>query len=405
MKKLVFILFLFAAFQSLGQNRFPSIDSAKNYTLRYYRNSTVETFTNLRGQNIAYGTLELIDSLAGNGAIDSIWFTGGTPDTLRYRKAGTTFTVGTISGGGGSSYTFTNGLTESGGTVKQGGSLTENTSIAGANYTYGITGLQSGEISAETIGGITSRLRVTPLADAGSLSTVNFTTGISSVTTSSTSGVNMSTTSYTSSKTSTITALPDSIRFETPDGRFSIPFLELGTDTINWKPTVWNPSTKRFARLGSWPSLGSTSLNNVGTGFDLAQQGTANVKRLAGGFGIKLDSTTTANTVRVSIDTTTQTLTDAATVTFDANLGVSAKVTLTATRTLAFSNFNNGMFLSLLVVQDGTGGWGLNLPAGTEVINGGGGVVTLTTAAASEDILTFWKIGNKIYCNYGKNYN
>lgn len=102
MKKILFILFLFAAFQSFGQNRFPSIDSAKNYTLRYYRNSTVETFTNLRGQNIAYGTLELIDSLAGNGAIDSIWFTGGTPDTLRYRKAGTTFTIGTISGGGGS---------------------------------------------------------------------------------------------------------------------------------------------------------------------------------------------------------------------------------------------------------------------------------------------------------------
>lgn len=157
--------------------------------------------------------------------------------------------------------------------------------------------------------------------------------------------------------------------------------------------------------LGTVGGGGSTSLNNVGTGFDLAQQGTANVKRLQAGFGIKLDSTTTANTVRVSLDTTTQTLTDGATITFDANSGTSAKVTITATRTLAFSNFNNGMFLSLLVIQDGTGGWGLNLPAGTEVINGGAGVVTLTTAAASEDILTFWKIGNKIYCNYGKNYN
>ncbi len=205
-------------------------------------------------------------------------------------------------GGGGSSYTFTNGLTESGAVVKLGGTLTENTAIAGDNRTFDMTGLQSGEISAETIGGITSRLRVTPLADAGSLSTVNFTTGISSVTTSSTSGVNMSTTSYVSSKTSTIAALPDSIRFETPDGRFSIPFLELGTDTINWKPTVWNPSTKRFARLGSWPAAGSTSLNNVGTGFDLAQQGTANVKRLAGGFGIIPDSTTTANTVTLRAD-------------------------------------------------------------------------------------------------------
>lgn len=108
MKRILFILFLVISFQSFAQNRFPSIDSAKNYTLRYYRNSTVETFTNLRGQNIAYGTLELIDSLAGNGAVDSIWFTGGSPDTLRYRKAGTTYTVGTISGGGGGSGTVTN---------------------------------------------------------------------------------------------------------------------------------------------------------------------------------------------------------------------------------------------------------------------------------------------------------
>lgn len=43
------------------------------------------------------------------------------------------------SGGGGSSYTFSNGLTESGGTVKLGGSLTENTQISDdATHTFGI---------------------------------------------------------------------------------------------------------------------------------------------------------------------------------------------------------------------------------------------------------------------------
>jgi hypothetical protein len=107
----------------------------------------------------------------------------------------------------------------------------------------------------------------------------------------------------------------------------------------------------------------------------------------------------------VSVDTTTQTLTDGATITFNANSGVSAKVTITASRTLAFSNFHNGMFLSLVVIQDGTGGWGLTLPASTRVYNGGAGAVTLSTAANSHDILTFWKINDVIYCNYAKNYN
>jgi hypothetical protein len=148
---------------------------------------------------------------------------------------------------------------------------------------------------------------------------------------------------------------------------------------------------------------GSTVLNNVGTGYDVAVQGTDNVKRLQAGFGIKIDSAT-SNVVKISLDTTTQTLTDGATITFDANAGVSAKVTLGGNRTLAFSNFSAGVYLTLVVIQDGTGGRTLTLPT-CKVINGGAGAVTLTTAAASEDILTFFKVGTTIYCNYGKNYN
>jgi hypothetical protein len=44
-------------------------------------------------QNTVYGTLELLDSLAGSGAIDSIWKTG---DTLKYSKAGVNYTIGTV---------------------------------------------------------------------------------------------------------------------------------------------------------------------------------------------------------------------------------------------------------------------------------------------------------------------
>jgi hypothetical protein len=91
---LAFILIL-VTFSVNAQNRFPSVDSAKNYVLRYVKNSAVETFTNWRAQNVAYGTLELLDSLAGSGAIDSIWKTG---DTLKYSKSGVNYTIGTVGG-------------------------------------------------------------------------------------------------------------------------------------------------------------------------------------------------------------------------------------------------------------------------------------------------------------------
>lgn len=116
MKKILSILFFcfFAASSYAQSNLFPTLDSLQNYIYRYVRNSTVESFTNLRLQNSLIGLSQLIDSLSGNGAVDSIWLTGGTPDTLRYRKTGTTYTVGTISGGGGggsgtvTSFAFTN---------------------------------------------------------------------------------------------------------------------------------------------------------------------------------------------------------------------------------------------------------------------------------------------------------
>ncbi len=71
MKKILFILLLFVAFQSQAQNRFPSIDSLQTYILKYFRNSTVETFTNYRGQNIVYGLSEFLDSLAGGSSYTS----------------------------------------------------------------------------------------------------------------------------------------------------------------------------------------------------------------------------------------------------------------------------------------------------------------------------------------------
>lgn len=95
MRYLLGFILILVNFSVSAQNRFPSVDSAKNYVLRYVKNSAVETFTNWRAQNVAYGTLELLDSLAGAGAIDSIWKTG---DTLKYSKSGVNYTIGTVGG-------------------------------------------------------------------------------------------------------------------------------------------------------------------------------------------------------------------------------------------------------------------------------------------------------------------
>jgi hypothetical protein len=96
MKHFLIIFFVLLAFTSFAQNRFPSVDSAKNYVLRYVKNSAVESFTNYRMQNSVYGTLELLDSIAVDGALDSIYIQS---DTLKYSKGGSVYVVGAIGGG------------------------------------------------------------------------------------------------------------------------------------------------------------------------------------------------------------------------------------------------------------------------------------------------------------------
>jgi hypothetical protein len=95
MKHILVVLFIFLSFSAFSQNRFPSVDSAKNYVLRYIKNSAVESFTNWRMQNTVYGTLELLDSLAVNAALDSIFIES---DTLKYSKGGIIYTVGSLGG-------------------------------------------------------------------------------------------------------------------------------------------------------------------------------------------------------------------------------------------------------------------------------------------------------------------
>lgn len=96
--------------------------------------------------------------------------------------------------------------------------------------------------------------------------------------------------------------------------------------------------------------------------------------------GLKLEGNNSA---------TIQTLTDAASITWDADDGSAAKVTITANRTLAnISNPAVGASYTLIVKQDGTGGHTLSF--GSYYKFSGGVAPTISTGANAVDVLTIF---------------
>jgi hypothetical protein len=81
-----------------------------------------------------------------------------------------------------------------------------------------------------------------------------------------------------------------------------------------------------------------------------------------------------------------QTLTDAATVSWDMSTAINAKVTLGGNRTLAVSNPKEGATYSLGVIQDGTGSRTVTWPSSFDW--GTTGAPTLTTTASKRDRIT-----------------
>ena len=95
------------------------------------------------------------------------------------------------------------------------------------------------------------------------------------------------------------------------------------------------------------------------------------------------------------------TLTDQATITCDASTQDVAKVTLGANRTLgAPSNGTTGQFISLLIIQDGTGSRTLTWNAVYEFA--ADTAPTLTTTAAKGDVFVFRYNGSK-WLEVGRN--
>ena len=97
------------------------------------------------------------------------------------------------------------------------------------------------------------------------------------------------------------------------------------------------------------------------------------------------------------------TLTDASTVSWDVGTSPVAKVTLGANRTLgAGTNAQTGQFVSLLIIQDGTGSRTVSFNAAYEFKDDT--APTLTTTAAKGDLFVFRYNGSK-FLEVGRNQN
>ena len=97
------------------------------------------------------------------------------------------------------------------------------------------------------------------------------------------------------------------------------------------------------------------------------------------------------------------TLTDQATITWNASTEDVAKVTLAGNRTLgSASSGTTGQFISLLIIQDGTGSRTLTWNAAYEFASDT--APTLTTTAAKGDVFVFRYNGSK-WLEVGRNQN
>ena len=110
---------------------------------------------------------------------------------------------------------------------------------------------------------------------------------------------------------------------------------------------------------------------------------------------------TGASTFSAGATLTEDTLTDQATITWDASTSPVAKVTLGANRTLgSASSGGTGQFISLLVIQDGTGSRTLTWNAAYEFKDDT--APTLTTTASKGDLFVFRYNGSK-WLEVGRN--
>ena len=91
---------------------------------------------------------------------------------------------------------------------------------------------------------------------------------------------------------------------------------------------------------------------------------------------------------------------------WDYLLGYNAQITMVSNRLLAEpTNVADGDYGTLVITQDGVGGWTLGLPPSFKVVNGGAGAITLSTAANAVDSISWVKKGSDFLVTLGLNFN
>ena len=198
-------------------------------------------------------------------------------------------------------------------------------------------------------------------------------------------------------------------------------FGTTGSGTVYLRPTNYDSSTAQSTFTASLASIG-TSLTSAGviTGtsfatanWTVAESGTALQIKRGASLYLELNSSGATNKVlqgdgswisKGDVFTAFQTLSYAASKTWDIDNGYNAKITLTGDCSLTITNADNGSSGCLIVIQDATGGRTLSFasPTYNKVIDGG--LLTLDESANVINILTFVSDGTNLYWSYGNNY-
>jgi hypothetical protein len=147
---------------------------------------------------------------------------------------------------------------------------------------------------------------------------------------------------------------------------------------------------------------GTVAVTNGGTGATTAAAALTNLG------AAPIASPTFTGTVTSPIYASTpQSLSDAATITWNPTNGLNASVTLGGNRTLSFGSTPAvGSYGTLIVTQDGTGNRTITLPGTANKVLGSASnnTIALSTAANAKDILNFYFDGSNYYWNVGQGY-
>ena len=265
------------------------------------------------------------------------------------------------------------------------------------------TGAVAGQIWLDTTSATTPTLKFFDGADDISLATINYTANTVDWLDSSVSITGLSTSATGTVLTLSDTASTSSVNLII-DNQKEVRFRETtanGTNYVGLKA----PASLSADLTYTLPSADGTS------GQFLSTNGSGVLSFASGGVtGI---STTATGTVLTLSDSNVlfgkggyfaeATLTDGATVTWNASTQQVAKLTLGGNRTLsAPTNGVTGQFISIAVIQDGTGS--RTLTWNSAYVFTGGTAPTLTTTASKADIFVF-RYNGTVWHETGRNLN